>query len=540
MSESPADVAVPLTKKEKIILFFLPNVGDIIFIFFLQIPLFLRPSFLFGDGSTGWHLVAGDFILQTHQIPYHDLFSYTHPDAPWVAYEWLSDLLMAFAVKLGGLNLLAVCCGCSIGWLLILLYGRCRKEGAHVLLALLLVVIGTLVTAVHWLARPHLFTFFGIYLFTTRLEDYYRGEIGKLQLLIPLTLFMLLWVNTHPAFLFGFALMGIYLFSSLVVSWFQFFGSGAPVAPGMEKISNHRRERVKWIALSMVACGAATLVNPYGTHLYSYIAQYLKGNSVLAATDEFLSPVFHGTLQPVCLELLFGAFIVGLAMGVNRLTLPRLLTCLAFGHLVLSAVRNMPLYAIVILPAISLLLAKVAWPSFAGSSQLVAKWRAGSRGFDENESMCNSHIWPMAIFVFLSIASLNGGKLFGADVISCSWGHKDKPSATLEYLSKEEAAKRLDPNHGFNYDNWGGYIRYRLGTRVFIDDRADFYGENFYTRYSVISLVQPGWKKLLDEYKVQWILMPKNSRLGAALADEPDWHKASSDDASALFVRNSP
>src|SRR5580704_12039530 len=86
----------------------LPDVADVIFILLINFLLFARPTFVFGDGSTGWHLVAGEWILQNHDIPRHDLISYTLPDKAWVAYEWLSDAAMALLVRMGGLNLLAV------------------------------------------------------------------------------------------------------------------------------------------------------------------------------------------------------------------------------------------------------------------------------------------------------------------------------------------------------------------------------------------------------------------------------------------------
>jgi len=52
MTEATANTT-QLTTAEKVTLFFLPNVGDIVFLFMVQIPLFLRSSFVFGDGSTG-------------------------------------------------------------------------------------------------------------------------------------------------------------------------------------------------------------------------------------------------------------------------------------------------------------------------------------------------------------------------------------------------------------------------------------------------------------------------------------------------------
>lgn len=524
------DQPAPLTVQEKIAVFLLPNIGDILFVLLLWFPLWLSPSFVFGDGSTGWHLVAGNYILDTHSIPHQDLFSYTMKDAPWVAYEWLSDALMALSVRAGGLNLLAVFVACAVGLLIIMLYQRCRKEGAHFLPAMFLCLISVMLIAVHWLARPHLFTFFGVYIFSTVLHDFYLGRIGKWRLLTTLALCMLVWVNTHPAFLLGFVLIAIYLFCSL---------AGAVVWARSSEWKDYL-ERAKWLALSVVACGVATLINPYGTKLYEYVQHYLHGNKVLNATDEFLSPVFHGGLQPACLEILFACLLLGLAVSKRRITMPRLLTCLAFGHLTLTAVRNMPLFAIIALPVISHLFGQISFglnEDKLNWKWLREQWVTRTATFDENELLCNKHVWPIVVFVLLVAAACNGGSLFGNKMLACGWGEKTKPTVTLECLRQAEKNGTLAPDRGFNYDNWGGYLRYMLGTRVFIDDRADFYGEDFYTRYSIINMVQPGWQKLLDQQHIQWVLTPKHTRLELALNEASDWRKASEDPASVLFVR---
>jgi hypothetical protein len=409
---------------------------------------------------------------------------------------------------------------------MMLLYHRCRKEGAHFSLVVFIATIGVLIMAIHWLARPHLFVWLGVYLFYTRLEDFYRGAINHWKMLIPLALYMVLWVNVHPGFIFGLIILAIYLFSCLAQS-IVFSNQAKPFL-----------EKAKWIFLAMVACAGAALINPYGFGLFGYIANYLHGSKVLAETGEFLSPVFHGQLQPTCLEILFALLIFGLAFGARRLTLPTVLMCIAFAHLALSGLRNLPLFVIVSLPAIAR-----SWSGFSiGEGQLrFASLRERltrmTKLFDENEALCNKHIWPIAYCLILVIAAVNGGSLAGQRVLNSSWSPKNKPIATLEYLRTAEKKGELDANRGFNFDNWGGYIRYLLGTRVFIDDRADFYGEKFYYEYGNVSLVQPGWQKILDDHKIQWVLFPKDSLLSAALSKTPGWQNVAQDEASQLFVR---
>ncbi len=538
-----------LSRADRIASWFLPNPGDILFMVVVWFLLWVRPSFVFGDGSTGWHIATGDFILK-NGVPTKDFLSYTFPDKAWVAYEWLSDAIMATLVKFanGNLDLLGVCVICSVAALMMMLYERCRKEGASFPIAFFLVVVGTMISAIHWLARPHLFTFFGVYFFSIYLEDYWSGKLSGESLVLRLSLIAVLWVNVHPAFMFAFALTGIYLASAVFCAAF---------AARTSAFAGYT-EKVKVYSGVLAACAVATLINPYGLKLHGYLVDYFKGTPALAdATSEFMSPVFHGGFQPICLEILIGLFIVCLGLSKTRLSLPRLLLCVAFLHLTLSAVRNMPLFVLVILPAISQLSAKTALSEiFLPASEVSKTWFQSlsqkllklDQGFYENELLCGKHMVSLAFFLFLSVAAVNNGQLFGTQIFKTGWSSEDKPTATIDYLRQELDSKKLDPERGFNYDNWGGYLGYKLNRRVSLDDRAEFFGAPFYYKYTVIALNQPGWKEQLDGgffkdtakagSNVQWVLMPRGSGIGHSLSADANWGPpVKTDQASELFVR---
>jgi hypothetical protein len=384
---------------------------------------------------------------------------------------------------------------------------------------------------------------------------------------------MLIWVNCHPAFVVGFVLIGIYLFTALCSAFYY--------APG-EKRSGYL-ETAKTLTTALVCSFVASLANPNGIVLYQYIAKYLKGSMVLANTDEFLSPVFHFSLHPTCLEVLFAMFLIGLAISQKRLSFPRLLLCLAFSHLALSAVRNMPLFTIIVLPAIAQLYSKTRFTTAAESTtgvaesggaksiesasfgaetgtadtgadrqesplwqKIVSKWKRLGDGIDDMEWQCKMHLLPIACFVLLSITAIMGGSLGGVSILESGFDPKDKPTKTLDYLKKAEASGELKITDGYNMDNWGGYIKYKLGTPVFIDDRADFYGETYYAQYSIINQVltfdngASNWLDWLAKDHIQWVLTEKNSRLGQALKEQSDWKVAAEDPASLLLVHTKP
>jgi len=517
---------------------FLPDLADFIFVLVLYITLFVRPDMILIDGSTGWHLVSGNYILQHHCVPQADIVSYTFAGKPWIAYEWLSDLIMAALVKLGGLTLLEVTVACAIAFLFFLLYKRCRENGGNFVLAILLTIIGTLVSAIHWLARPHLFTFFGVYVFATQLDRYYRGAISGKKLAISLCLCMLVWANCHPGFLIGLGLIGIYLTGTIIEYLF------------LDKSNNLisktvQTNRLKTLSATLALNIITTLCNPYGFGLYSYISHYLfKTNSIIGATDEFLSPVFHGGMQPALLEALFAFFIIGLAINKTRISLSDLFVYIVFAYLSLSAQRNMALYVIVALPIIARLYSDTIFSSTGGKlyeqlnefwRRLITKFEALNKDFTINERLCSVHLLPIIVSALLIGAALNGGQAFGFNILNIGFPQKNIPGKTLSIIKD----LRLDPKQGMAFDNWGGILRYKLDYPVFIDDRADFYGEQFYTEYVGMVQALPGWQNKLDKYQINWVLMPHNNRLINELNVDSNWAKAGEDQASVLMIRKS-
>src|SRR5687768_4010753 len=44
------------------------------------------------DQDLGRHIILGEIILQTGDVPKTNLFSYTHPDFPFVNHHWLFEV----------------------------------------------------------------------------------------------------------------------------------------------------------------------------------------------------------------------------------------------------------------------------------------------------------------------------------------------------------------------------------------------------------------------------------------------------------------
>jgi hypothetical protein len=507
----------------------LPDFADIIFILILMLLVNLLPDYVLGDGSTGWHLYTGQYILTHGQIPHSDLFSYTFPNRAWVPYEWLFDLCAAGLYRLGGIKLVAIATDCLLALLFSLVYHECRKEKCHFLLAMLLTVLGILTSTIHWLARPHLFTFFGILIFSRTLEAFRRGDISSRRLVLTLAITMVIWANAHPAFLIGLGLVGIYYGCETFIA----------LLSGDAELKAAAWRRSNWLGIGLLASIAASFINANGFQLYAYIFQYLHHSDVIAKTNEFMPPNFHD-LHAVCLALLFFAFVVGLFLTRKRIGLSPLMMVLALAWLSINSMRNEPLFAIAAVPIIASLYsdcdpsAIFNGASFATSSwvnKIANVWRHFGNVVDEVETHCNLHILPLVATLVLVIACCAGGKLFGMELVSADFDPEKKPTTTLLAMEK------LPEKGGFNLDNWGGYIAFKTNRRVFIDDRLDFYGHDFFMDYGNIISLTGNWHGLLDKYKINWILLPKESTLLGVLKNTGDWSVDTKDKAAVLLVR---
>jgi len=217
------------------------------------------------DCDTGVHIRAGEWILSHGAIPTNDLWSSASPHLPWTLHEWLSQVI--FGVVHGWLGLAGVVVLCSL--VIAASYAiLCRwvlEYGNHSVVSLSLLLVTLAASRIHWLARPHVFTFLFFILWYRQLHLYSeRGKAFRLWFLPPS---MVLWANLHGGFVTGFVLLGMYLFAEMLKT-----GKNRPAA---EALVASRRSKA--LGVCLVACLIAACVNPYGPKLLAFPFE-LQGN----------------------------------------------------------------------------------------------------------------------------------------------------------------------------------------------------------------------------------------------------------------------
>src|ERR1017187_284523 len=117
----------PITRYDGFLMRGFPTVRHT-FLAVLFIGLFALTARNVTDPDVWWHLETGQYIAEHKSVPHADPFSYTRAGAPWVAHEWLTDLLLyelLHTTGFGGLIIVFAMVLCAACFMLFL---RCGPD----------------------------------------------------------------------------------------------------------------------------------------------------------------------------------------------------------------------------------------------------------------------------------------------------------------------------------------------------------------------------------------------------------------------------
>ena len=500
----------------------LPSLTDVAFLMPLAF-VFLRmggaPGML-GDGDTGWHLRTGEWILANHRVPTQDMFSYTKAGQPWFAWEWLWDVAFGWLNLQWGMAAVILASMLVICFTSVLLFRLLRRQCGNPLLAVAVMFFVTGGSAVHWLARPHLFTLLFTVVFYSILE---RVKEGRTQLLWCLPGLMLLWTNLHGGFFVGLILIGAYAAGQLLTALLE-ANDGAR--------RDAARRGIPYLATA-AGCALVTLVNPYTYHLHAHIFEYLTDKYQYKNIVEFQSFNFHHPVT-VFFEPMLLLGLAAVAWSLMRKDYVYTLLIAGWAHLALVAVRNTPIFMIVASVPVAIMLQQLV-VDLPGKN--LANWlRLGAAhlqrfaaDFGETDSIPRAHIASAAAVGLLAA-------LFYAPnapaKCRAEYDRTQYPAKAIAMLRKAGASDTI-----FTEDAWGGYLIYQLypANKVFIDGRSDFYGSTFNEKYLDVMNVRYDWEKNLDQYHVNTILLPPTASLASTLKESRRWRPVYDDGVAIVF-----
>ena len=247
---------------------------------------------LFRDSDTGWHIRNGETILASGEIPHADPYSFTKAGEPWFPWEWLADLAMGYVHRRFSLSGIALLYASQIAvatWLWFHLNWR-LKGNFFLACALAAPMLST--TNLHWLARPHIFSWVFLLLLLVKFEEVHVRF--RWQDALGFAALSALWANMHGSFFLAPLIALIY-----AAGWF--------LRPLIWTAGG--RDQALWFLMAAASLAAGSFANPFGAALHIHVIRYLNDGELLQRVGEFQSFNFH----------VEGAFQIVLTMGVAAL-----------------------------------------------------------------------------------------------------------------------------------------------------------------------------------------------------------------------------
>jgi hypothetical protein len=493
--------------------FLTPSIADIFFItIFLSLALGSTEKLL-GDCDTGYHIRAGEYIIQTLSIPRKDIFSFISPPINWTAHEWLSEVIMAAIHSRFGLKGVAVFYSGLIALVYYLLSRILRRLNINFFISSILVILTLSSSLLHLFARPHIFSWVMVVVWYGFL-DTYRHQGKNLLYLLPIL--MVLWVNLHGGFIIGFILLVIYGAGNFAMS-----------LSGEKAEREDARHKGRLILKISLVCLAASLLNPIGYHILFFPLEFVSNRYLMDHISEFLAPNFH-EFETLPFRLLLLSIIALIAVSRKRLNIIEFVLLIFFINMGLYSVRYIPLFAIIVAP----IGARLANQLLNASNTGIIIWlRRKGTAFAAIDNQAKGYFWPSLCVITLTsvMAATDGTKV--------TFNEKTKPVAAVAFMQQEHI-----PGNMFNNDEFGDYIIYADWPqyRVFIDGRADMYGGERVKEYEKISRFEPGWESVVKKYNMNWIIFDADSVLSRYLYGRNDWRLIYADEVANIFVHNIP
>lgn len=385
----------------------------------------------------GRHLKLGQIIMETGAVPATNLFSYTNPAFPFVNHHWFAEVAFFALMNHFGPVSLIVLKTVLTAMAVLFVYKAAAKVSFPASAATVSFLVLPLL-AERLDIRPELF---GYFLFAMSLYLLFFQDNAKRLFLIPLI--MLLWVNLHITFVFGFALVGLWALS---------------------RIRRHPRLVVSVVLATL----AASCLNPHGAGgvLYPFAIFGNYGYTIVENQNMFFlnGITFNPFIRYFFLMVPFLVLALVVLAAKKRYMLALIL--LVFSLLPVWQIRHLPFFVLASIPPL------------ACAYGLLGKWIMGRAG----KRSAPVRLWGRAavagwgvLLIFLFAGSVpyrvfDRAKSFG-------YGYRESQKQATDFILSQRLPGRL-----FNNFDIGGYAIYRLypAYPVYVDNRPEAYPASFF------------------------------------------------------------
>jgi hypothetical protein len=483
--------------------------------------------------NTAWladfwhHLARGREIVTRGELLDHDIFTFTVPGREFQDVNWLTQVGYYLHYEAGGLDLVRVVNALLVAATMLWLVALCRRVSGSLGVALGAGIFAFLGLWHILSIRPQtlsLLLFAALYDILEcwagakdeggRMND--EQKHGSSFILPPSSLILAVpmlavWANLHGAFPAGIMLLGCYGLAALWTWWRQ----------------PNTSTRGRFIVLAAVGVMAllATRVNPYGWDIYFYVGQ-TSHRATERRIDEWLPPTFDqliGIVFYLSLPAFAGLCIAAWRRRGERLAAHEWLLLACFLPLALGSVRMVAWWVLVIAPMAARRIT-VLWPQTRDAG--AAKPNLGAA-------------LSCAVLAALVVMSLPDLQRYNPLLAL------RPPAQTLQQTQEAVDVLKRDVGRGnvFARFEWGEYLTWAAHPdfKVFMDGRIEIYPDEVWDAYATVTQGKPGWEKVLDDYRVDVLLLDeayhRETGLYPAIEKSEGWRLHYKIGDAVLFVR---
>jgi hypothetical protein len=439
-----------------------------------------------------YQLRAGDIMFDTHAILRTDVFTAAAYGRPWLNQQWLAQIVLTTAFRLGGWFALVVLRALLMALVLTFVFLACRAAGAATRRAVWLTLASAVLLTGGFKLRPQLL---GMVCFaaTAWLVARRRTHPEGVWIVVPITV---LWANLHGSFFLAPLMLGL--------AWVE------------DRWVGGRGSRT--LLLAGLGSMLATMVNPYGYRVWSY-AVGLATNPVIRRTITEWQPP---TIQSYTGAVFFLSVVVVAAVLIARVRRPvpwgSLLPLGVFLAIALAAMRGVWWWTMVAPIVLAGLLSD-------RPARLERRDPAGPLN--------------AAIVGLLAVAVI-GVMMRWLPYTGPAMPEGDKLSFAPVGITRELHGTLRPGELMFNAQKWGSWLEFEFPrNQVMVDSLVEVIPQSVWWKYDAVSRGVEGWQATLDSWHVDVAVLARDqqSYLIPRMKVDPGWELVYEDAEGLIFRR---
>jgi hypothetical protein len=472
------------------------------------------------DGDVWWHIRAGEEVLRSGRVPNVDTWSIVAGGRPWTSQDWLANVILAAGNGMGPWGQTAL--SLIFGALTVLAFWIVWRA-----IALRLPTVGW-VSRIMWLSVGLLLAgpvmgvrvqVLDLLLASAVLWVLWRYTVDpRRRWLVALPVLTVLWANLHAGWALVFLMGGALLVGEAVDRALRREPAGRPPMAWCQ---------LRDLAVALLASVAVLGVNPNGVALYAYPFDTVG----ITALKRYVMEWFPADLGSIFGWLLLGFVVVGVLPAFlfsrSRLRTADALILVGLTVMAWQAIRFLLIVGPIGGAIVAVVLSPVITDSRLGRATGPILERL-SRPFGGGRGAVNAAIAALLLVLGLGVALLRTSPPAQAAEIA-----RSLPAGAVAWMDEHEPGTRI-----FNRYEWGGYIgQHRPEQPIFMDGRADVYGDELLQMYVGIIGLHGDPQVTFDQYGIDHAVFPPDTPLADWFDASSAWERVYLDETAAVWVR---